>query len=225
MLAHQAVIFDCDGVLVDSESLALEVELEILAECGLRYDRGDFVRRFMGTADEHFHELLDADSRERLGRPLRPDFIEMAHAARQRVCRERLAEVPGARGAVSALRGPKAVASSSRPDFLREKLALGGLLDLFDPHVYSTALVERAKPHPDVFLYAAARLGAAPERCLVIEDSSNGVKAGLAAGMTVWGFVGGGHCDAVVAERLLSEGAERVIGTWEEARALFAGES
>jgi HAD superfamily hydrolase (TIGR01509 family) len=152
---------------------------------------------------------------------LRPDFIEMAHHARQVICRERLAEVPGARRAVEALRLPKAVASSSRPDFLREKLALGGLLDLFDPHVYSTALVERAKPHPDIFLYAAEQLATAPKRCLVIEDSSNGVKSGLAAGMTVWGFVGGGHCDAVVAERLLSEGAERIIETWDEARALF----
>lgn len=211
-------------MLVDSEALALEVELEILAGEGLTYDKADFVRRFMGAADAHFHQLLDADSRERLGRPLREDFIEQAHAARQLICRERLGEVPGARVAIGAVRVAKAVASSSRPAFLREKLELGGLIDLFEPHIYSTELVVRGKPHPDIFLYAAERLRAAPSGCLVIEDSINGVRSGLAAGMTVWGFIGGGHCDVALGEALLDEGAHALISDWPEAAARFVEE-
>jgi HAD superfamily hydrolase (TIGR01509 family) len=138
----------------------------------------------------------------------------LAHTARQVICRERLCEVPGARAAIETMALPKAVASSSRPAFLREKLTLGGLVDLFEPHIYSTELVARGKPHPDIFLYAAEKLGVASARCLVIEDSVNGVQSGLAAGMTVWGFVGGGHCDEAMGERLLHEGAHRVVTDW-----------
>ncbi|HET9160136.1 MAG TPA: HAD family phosphatase [Caulobacteraceae bacterium] len=222
MARFEAVIFDCDGVLVDSEALALEVELEILEGLGLTFEKQDFVRRFMGTADAHFHDLLDIESRRRLGRPLREDFIDMAHAARQRICRERLAEVPGARKAVSATRTAKAVASSSRTDFLREKLSLAHLIDLFEPHIYSTQLVPHAKPAPDIFLYAAEKLGVAPQRSLVLEDSVNGVRAGRAAGMTVWGFVGGGHCDVDLADHLIDEGAERSLTSWAEVEALLS---
>jgi HAD superfamily hydrolase (TIGR01509 family) len=223
MAGFAAVIFDCDGVLVDSEILALEVELEILEGCGLSFDKAEFVRRFMGTADGQFHDLLDAESRTRLGRPLRADFIEMAHDARKRICRERLAEVPGARAAALSLDVPKAVASSSRSDFLREKLTLANLIDVFDPHVYSTELVTRAKPAPDIFLYASNRLRVEPKACLVLEDSVNGVRSGTAAGMTVWGFVGGGHCDDALGAHLIEEGAERLMTSWSEFEAAMAG--
>ena len=101
-------------------------------------------------------------------------------------------------------------------------LRLTGLLEVFDPHVYSADLVARAKPHPDIFLHAAAALDAAPDRCLAIEDSVNGVLSARAAGMTVWGFAGGGHMDAAASARLVEAGAERVVGDWEEAGALFA---
>jgi HAD superfamily hydrolase (TIGR01509 family) len=223
MTGFEAVIFDCDGVLVDSESLALEVELEILEACGLSFEAPEFIRRFMGTSDISFRDALDLESRTRLGRPLRDDFLEVTHAAREAICRERLAEVLGARAAVQAVRLAKAVASSSRTDFLREKLALANLLDVFEPHIYSTELVTRGKPHPDIFLFAAQRLGAEAERCLVIEDSVNGVRAGLAAGMTVWAFVGGGHCDAQMGAHLMEEGAGRIIESWVEAQRLFEG--
>jgi HAD superfamily hydrolase (TIGR01509 family) len=214
MPPFDAVIFDCDGVLVDSESLALEVELEILAGCGLSYGRSEFIARFMGRSDLDFRDALDADSRERLGRSLPDDFLEVTHAARIAICRERLVEVAGALEAVSALTLAKAVASSSRSAFLREKLQLAGLVEAFEPHIYSTQLVARSKPHPDVFLHAAEQLGVAPSRCLVIEDSVHGVTAGLAAGMTVWGFTGGGHCDEAAGEALAAAGAHRVVESW-----------
>lgn len=222
MQAPAAVIFDCDGVLVDSEILAIEVEIAILAECGLVYAPAEYGRRFLGLNDAAFREALARDSLDLTGRPLPDDFLHRAHSQRWDACQERLAEVAGCAAAVAALSLPKAVASSSGAAFLREKLRLTGLLAAFDPHIYSADLVARAKPHPDIFLHAAGALGAAPERCLAIEDSVNGVRSALAAGMTVWGFAGGGHMDAGSSARLVEAGAQRVVADWDEASGLFA---
>jgi|SRR5215217_898774 len=222
MQTPEAVIFDCDGVLVDSEILAVEVELAMLAEQGLTYDRLDFGHRFMGMNDAAFRIALNIDAQERIGRPLADGFHDLCRIKRWDACQERLAEVPGCALAVTALTLPKAVASSTGADFLREKLRLTGLLAAFDPHVYSADLVARAKPHPDIFLHAAEALGTDPARCLAIEDSVNGVISAKAAGMTVWGFTGGGHMTEVSAARLAEAGAERVVRSWAEATVLFA---
>ena len=222
MSAPAAVIFDCDGVLVDSEILAVEVEIVLLAEIGLAYDPSEYRRRFLGMHDHAFREALDADCRAITGRPLPADFLERTHHERLTACRERLREVAGAAEAVAALTRPKAVASSSGAVFLRQKLELAGLLAAFDPHVYSADLVGRGKPHPDIFLHAAERLGADPARCLALEDSVNGVLSARAAGMEVWGFTGGGHMDEEAAQRLTEAGAGRIVGTWREAQALFS---
>ena len=223
MQTPHAVIFDCDGVLVDSEILALEVELAMLAEAGLDYDRTDFTHRFMGLNDAAARIVLNADAVERIGRPLGDDFHDICRRKRWDACQTRLTEVAGCGLAVAALALPKAVASSTGAGFLREKLRLTGLLAAFDPHVYSADLVARAKPHPDIFLHAAEALAVAPTRCLAIEDSVNGVRSAKAAGMAVWGFAGGGHMDAASAARLADAGAERVIVHWDEAAVLFAG--
>ena len=221
--APAAVIFDCDGVLVDSEVLAIEVEIVLLAECGLVYAPDEYRHRFLGLNDAAFREALDLDARALTGRPLPADFIDRAHRQRWVACQTRLTEVGGCAAAVSGLGLPKAVASSSGADFLREKLRLTGLLAAFDPHVYSADLVARAKPHPDIFLHAAERLGVDPARCLAIEDSVNGVRSARAAGMTVWGFSGGGHMDGAAAARLAEAGAAEVVGSWAEAGRRFAG--
>ncbi len=218
-----AVIFDCDGVLVDSEILAIEVEIALLAECGLVYAPDEYRHRFLGLNDAAFREALDLDARAITGRPLPADFIDRAHHQRWDACQTRLTEVAGCTAAVVALRLPRAVASSSGADFLREKLRLTGLLAAFDPHVYSADLVARAKPHPDIFLHAAGALGVEPAACLAIEDSVNGVRSALAAGMTVWGFSGGGHMDAAASARLAEAGASEVLGSWAEAAERFAG--
>lgn len=221
-MTPSAVIFDCDGVLVDSEVLALEVEVVLLAEIGLTYDPAEYRRRFLGMHDHAFYEALDADYRALTGRPLPGGFLERTHEQRLTACRERLCEVSGAAAAVAALATPKAVASSSGSEFLREKLALAGLLEAFDPHVYSADRVGRGKPHPDIFLYAAERLGADPAACIAIEDSVNGVLSARTAGMEVWGFTGGGHMDDEAARRLTEAGAARLVADWREARGLFA---
>lgn len=218
-----AVIFDADGCLIDSEVLALDVELAGLAAIGMAYERGAFARRFLGMANEPFFAALDADRREALGEGLPAEFRKRHRAALDAAVSERLVEVAGAAAAVAALRLPKAVASSSHRPFLERKLRRPGLWDAFAPHIYSADEVAHGKPAPDLFLHAAERLGVAPRECLAIEDSLNGVAAARAAGMTVWGFTGGGHCVGEEAARLTEAGASRVLASWAEAGEIFAG--
>jgi len=213
----KAVIFDCDGVLVDSEVLALEVELAMLGEYGLTFTREDYVTRFMGLSYDAFHDVMDAEAVKRLGKPIPHDFrTELATRLRQTMI-ARLTEIPGAAMAVAVTDLPKAVASSSTKEGLERKLRQVGLWEHFAPHVYSAEHVTNAKPAPDLFLHAAGQLGVAPADCLVIEDSVNGVKAGIAAGMTVWGFLGGGHADDGLAARLTAAGVSRVLTDWPDA--------
>lgn len=222
MIPPRAVIFDCDGVLVDSEILALEVEIAALAALGLHYDPATFRRRFLGMHDIAFRDALDADRRRQHGVGLPEGFLEQVHGERRRAVDARLTEVPGAAGAVRTLTLPKAVASSTGASFLEHKLRKAALWDAFAPHAYSADLVARGKPAPDIFLHAADALAIAPAHCLAIEDSANGVLAARAAGMTVWGFTGGGHCDAETGRLLREAGASEVMEGWGAARDVFA---
>ncbi len=217
----QAVIFDCDGVLVDSEAIYHAVELAILAEMGLIYDPHEFKARFMGMSDTTFHAALEEDARVRLGRSITAE-LKVRFLERSAAVKERLVAVPGAAKAVDAVGLPKAVASSSTTSALEFKLKRTGLWDRFAPHVYSADHVTHSKPAPDLFLFAARALDIDPAGCLVIEDSVNGVRAGLAAGMRVWGFMGGGHMDERVRARLIDAGVERMVEDWDEAAGLFA---
>lgn len=217
-MIFDAIIFDCDGVLVDSEVLAIRGERTALADLGLHYTPEEYVRRFVGLHDGLFFDHLQADYLEAHGRAAPADFDELVLAGRRREMHA-LAVIDGAAGALRAARetvGAIAVASSSRTHFLEGKLKRMGLFDLAAPHVYSADLVADGKPAPDIFLYAAEKLGVPPARCLVLEDSVNGVKAGIAAGMKVWGFAGGGHCFEGYGARLLSAGADRVIASHAE---------
>src|SRR5690242_19248030 len=183
-----ALIFDCDGVLVDSEVLAHAIEMEALAAAGLHYAPDEFRERFMGTSDKTFFDALEADALKRLGRSIRDDVFPQMKARYVAALRERLTEVPGALAMVSALPHAKAVASSSSMVTLELKLRKTGLWDHFAPHVYSAQHVTHSKPAPDLFLLAAKALSVPAEDCLVLEDSVNGVTAALAAGMRVWAF-------------------------------------
>ena len=136
---------------------------------------------------------------------------------------ERMTEVPGARAAIAALSQPKAVASSSTREGLERKLRQVGLWEYFAPHAYSAEHVVQAKPAPDLYFHAAHALGVPPEECLAIEDSVNGVKAAYAAGMTVWGFLGGGHAHDGLGRLLLAAGASRLVQDWPRLAELLAG--
>ena len=216
-----AVIFDCDGVLVDSEIIAHAVEMEVLAGIGLIYDPDDFQTRFMGASDAAFFAALDADGRERLGRPILDEIQEPIKSRLRAAIAERLTEVPGAAAALACVTGPKAVASSSSLRGLEIKLRKTGLWDFFAPHVYSADHVTQGKPAPDLFLHAARALDATPARTLVIEDTVNGVTAALAAGMQVWGFLGGSHMNAIAHRRLVAAGVHRIVSDWREAGELL----
>lgn len=210
-MKFDAIIFDCDGVLVDSEVLAIKGERSVLETMGLVYSPADYVRKFVGLHDASFFTALRSDYRNRHGAEAPEDFEDQVLSGRRRE-RHLLEIVNGADEALRAARertGKIGVASSSRAHFLKSKLERTGLFDLAKPHVYSADLVAQGKPAPDIFLYTAEKLSVDPLRCLVLEDSENGVKAGRAAGMTVWGFLGGGHIFDGHGERLISAGASR----------------
>jgi len=219
---HRPIIFDCDGVLVDSETIYVEVERRMLAGIGLTYPIETFQARFNGLRTADFLALLAEDYAE-LNQGAFPEgfFAQLDTETRARIDTE-LEAIAGVHDVLQRHDGPRAVASSSRADRLTVKLEKTGLSGFFGPHVYSGDLVGNGKPAPDLFLLAAEKLDLAPEDCLVIEDSAHGVTAGRAAGMTVWGFTGGGHANDHLAERLAGAGAERVVSSHTELTALLA---
>jgi HAD superfamily hydrolase (TIGR01509 family) len=206
-----AIIFDCDGVLVDSEAIVMRVERDLLAEAGLVFETAEYVTRFTGLSYDDYFAALDAEKRVRSGDGLPRDLYDRIKDQSTAAVERDLEAVAGIADLVSAVTVPTAVASSSFPWSLDMKLRKTGLYDRFAPHIYSTKLVANGKPAPDIFLYAAERLGVAPSACAVVEDSVNGVRAAVAAGMTPWGFTGAGHADPGLAERLTAAGAESVF--------------
>ncbi|NRA29099.1 MAG: HAD-IA family hydrolase [Parvularculaceae bacterium] len=215
-MALGAVLFDCDGVLVDSEIVGLEDSAEFLRSKGFSWSPEDLIRLFTGKRDDRFKaELLDAYA-GLLGRAPSTEEANCLYEGlieARRANRHKMLPVTGAvemMAAVAAAGVPRAVASSSQQVHLDSKIDRFGFRPYVGEHVYSAQYVEHGKPAPDIFLSAAERLGVAPDSCIVIEDSPFGVEAGVAAGMQVWGFIGGGHCLEGHAKRLLAAGALRI---------------
>lgn len=207
----KAVIFDCDGVLVDSELIYKSSERQFLENVGLTYEPAEFFRRFMGRSEDSFFEEAGKDHHAKHGRPLPDDFRPNLLADQKMRFETELKAIAGIDDMLSSLRHvTRAVASSSPTASLDYKLGATGLKHYFGEHIYSAQQVRFGKPEPDLFLFAADRLAIAPQDCLVIEDSQNGVLAGLAAGMTVVGFTGGGHCHDTHHENLLETGAHKL---------------
>ncbi|MBU2958321.1 HAD family hydrolase [Paracoccus sp. 1_MG-2023] len=202
-----AVIFDCDGVLVDSEPLAVEEIVTMMERLGLPIDASRIYDSFLGQS---FQKILDAAFEEH-GVDLTPHVARFQDDLACRFRRD-LQPVPGIADAIGGLNLPIAVASSSAPDRLRLSLSVTGLKPLFGDHVYSAVQVRNGKPAPDLFLMAAQRLGVAPGDCTVLEDSPAGVRAAHAAGMRVIGFLGGSHAaPARLATRLADEKPHAMI--------------
>ena len=206
-----AIIWDCDGVLIDSEILACRVASEYYTRAGFPLTTSEYIRRFAG----HGKAQIAATIREETGRDLAAviDWTK-EEADREALFEAELRAVPGIDKFLEqckARRLPMAVASGSSLRRLKHSLRLTGLWDYFDPHIYSTEQVARGKPAPDVYLLAARKLGVSPDRCLVIEDAEHGTRAGKAAGMTVYGFIGASHCTAEWAEHLRAAGADAVF--------------
>ena len=185
MSPFDLVIFDCDGVLVDSERLAIRTEAEILTGLGWSLTEADIVERFVGRSAAYMHQEIE----RQLGRTVDWD-AEFELQYRQAFERE-LAPVPGVIDALDQIPMPNCVASSGSHERIRFTLGLTGLFDRFEGRIFSVDDVSQGKPAPDIFLHAAEMMGTPPDRCAVIEDSISGVTAGLAAGMAVFAFAGG----------------------------------
>jgi HAD superfamily hydrolase (TIGR01509 family) len=218
-MGFDLVIFDCDGVVIDSELLTIDVEVALLAEAGIAITGDEIIERYVGIS----MATMIADLEARFGRPLGDDFAAR-HALRvNKVFESELLAMPGVADVVAGLPGKLCVASSSSPERLRHTLGIAGLYDRFHPHIFSAAMVARGKPAPDLFLFAAELMGAAPARCLVIEDSVPGIEAAVAAGMTAIGFTGGSHCRDGHAARLSASGAAAVVAVMAEMLPAVAG--
>lgn len=211
-MAFGLVIFDCDGVLVDSEPIANRVLGQLLQELGLTLTPEAMRERFVGRAMAH----CLAQASALLGRALPPDF-EARHDRRLfAALAAELAPVPGVMRVLEQLALPYCVASNASPAKLRFSLAQVGLLPRFEGRLFSAAEVAQGKPAPDLFLHAAQRMGRSPAACVVIEDTPTGVAAGVAAGMTVLGFAA-----TMPAARLQAAGAQRVFADMRELPALL----
>jgi HAD superfamily hydrolase (TIGR01509 family) len=206
-----AIIYDCDGVLVDSEVICIDAELQFLADAGVPFERTAYVEEFVGLTSHEWQTRLAVQMQERVGQPVASDFFTSLDMFVMRMMAEHLTALPGIRDAVAGLDLSRCVASSTALERLVWKLQRTELLELFAPHVFSAEMVANGKPAPDLFLHAATALDVDPSRCVVVEDSVNGVRAGRAAGMAVIGFTAGGHCLDGHAASLAANGADVVI--------------
>lgn len=202
-----ALIFDCDGVIVDSETIHIAVELELLSEIGLTYDYEIYLSRFVGLSIPDYYAALNTDYYSKYGKKFPSSFADELYSKVWPKIERDLKSIIGIAPLASQFEGKVAVASSSPIDRLHQKLSIANLLDIFSPHIYSADHVTKGKPAPDLFLYAADALNVNPRNCAVIEDSVNGIKASCSAGMTAIGFVGGGHADLGLELRLKNAGA------------------
>jgi beta-phosphoglucomutase-like phosphatase (HAD superfamily) len=191
--------------------LVIAEEVAMLGSIGIDVTADDVAERYTGRSDASvFAELRGS------GIALPDDFEDRWTGCAERALARGLLPVAGIADLLTRLSLPRCVASSSLPERIDRSLTLAGLHGLVGPHVFSTALVARGKPAPDIFLYAAAQMRTAPEACVVVEDSPYGVTGALAAGMDVIGFTGAGHCTPATTARLAAAGATRIATSSDE---------
>ena len=209
------VIFDCDGVLVDSERLANEVFAGILREvCGLEFSLEEMFDTFVGHSKaqclEKIETMIGEPPPDELERRYREDINQALASSVQ--------AIDGVEAVLAQLALPRCVASSGSHDKMRLTLGKTGLIGYFDGNIFSTSEVERGKPHPDIYLHAAARMGVSdPARCAVIEDSPLGVTGAVSAGMRVFGFA-----ELMSARKLHEAGAHEVFDRMSDLPSLIA---
>ncbi|HVB47246.1 MAG TPA: HAD-IA family hydrolase [Burkholderiales bacterium] len=214
MLPFELLILDCDGVVVDSEPLTMRVLGEMLDELGVAIEAEEADRRFIGTTFDRTLELIA----ELLGLPLPGDFVTSYRARTFAALEAELKPVPGIEAALNQITIPYCVASNGPHVKMRKTLGVTALLPRFEGRMFSSSDVERGKPFPDLFLFAARYFGVSPDACLVIEDSASGIAAARAAGMSAYGFSA-----RTPDETLLAAGAHRVFSGMSALPALVAG--
>lgn len=215
---YDLLILDCDGVLIDSEMLAIRAMCRVLNAAGVAATE-DLVLGCFGMKQSDALARIAAAT----GRSIPPDVDAQLWPATRAAFAAKLRPMPGVAAFLEARGGtPLCVASSSGPERIRASLAIAGLLPLFGEALFSSHQVSRGKPAPDLFLFAASCMGAGPDRCVVVEDSVFGIAGARAAGMAAIGFVGGSHIRHGHGEALLDAGAVAVAATWPEVAAQLA---
>ncbi|WP_313524378.1 HAD family hydrolase [Shinella sp.] len=187
--ATELVIFDCDGVLVDSEPISLAVLVEALAAAGVAMSEEEAHARFLGRSLKSMSEILH----DEYGLAIDTAFLDSMRKVLYERFRAELRPIDGIAETVDGLGIAYCVASSSQPERIRLSLSVTGLIDKFEPNIFSASMVLRGKPAPDLFLHASAAMGVEPGFCLVVEDSPAGIEAAKSAGMRVVAFTGGSH--------------------------------
>jgi HAD superfamily hydrolase (TIGR01509 family) len=216
---RRGLIFDFDGVIADSEALANTVLAEVVTAHGLPTTLSQALNRYMG---KRWPEVIEAIE-QGIGDKLPNNFSDSLKATTLERFRSELKEVAGATAFIRQFSSaPRSIASSSSIDRIWLCLSKLELSDYFGTNVFSADMVDRGKPHPDIFLLAARRMEVEPSNCIVIEDSAGGVQAGIAAGMTVIGLCAGSHLSNGHAQRLIDAGAQHTAGTWSEASVITA---
>lgn len=213
MFDNPLMIFDCDGVLIDSEAIYLDEEFKFLGARNIHVDKAWYVREFMALANEKWRAKFSDLIEDHTGLSLTDvEYDAMKKSTRARIASE-VQTIEGVEDMLAALTVSKCVASSTAMHFLPGKLQRTGLADHFGKGVYSGDMVTNGKPAPDLFLHAASQMGGNAENAIVVEDSVNGVKAGKSANMFTIGFTGGSHCFDGHDETLLTAGADLVLSS------------
>ncbi|WP_305989735.1 HAD family phosphatase [Roseibium sp. MMSF_3544] len=206
------VIFDCDGVLIDSEVISARMLVSELAKRNVNITMDYVTHHFLGRS----YPVVLQQIRDEFGVDLPPEFETQYRANLLSAFERDLRPVAGVRNVVEHLAADYCLATSSSPPRLAKSLDITGFTDLFHQRTTTAAEVLHGKPAPDLFLLAAEKRGADPARCLVIEDSENGIKAGLAAGMTVWRFIGGSHLENLRNTRDPAAGASLAFASFDD---------
>jgi HAD superfamily hydrolase (TIGR01509 family) len=217
-LSFDLIIFDCDGVLVDSELISCRAHAETLTRHGYPITEDQVFDRFLGRSMRQATLEVEAE----LGRSLPDDFHTQVYAEIFREFATSLQATPHIIEALAAITLPVCVASSGPPEKISASLNRVGLHDRFAPHIFSAVQVQHGKPAPDLFLFAAGQMKVPSARCLVIEDSVSGIAAARAAGMAVLGYHGGSHCRPGYAATLLAAGAAATFDDMRKLAGLIA---
>lgn len=198
-----AVIFDCDGVLVDSEFIASQVSLQMLKPYGIEMTPQDYARLFAGKVEEDIIGVIQKEYQVQLPK----DFIPTLKLAIEHGLDNELQPIQGVKDTISTINKTIGVVSNSRLVRVIHSLKIADLSAYFDKNLFAAEMVERPKPYPDVYLHAARQLNVDPAECLVVEDSATGVTAAYSAGMNVVGFLGASHIYEGHDQKLIKAGA------------------
>ncbi len=201
-MSFDLIIFDCDGVLINSEPISCRILVEALAELGLKMTHDEAISAFVGKSIPTNKRYIE----ERIGKPLSADFGSSLQSRVLQVFQAELLPIEGIHQALESITQPVCVASSSNKEWIESALKIVDLLPRFENGIFSASQVKHGKPAPDIYLYAAEQMGVPQSRCAVIEDSPTGVQAGASAGMTVFAYTG-----TFAAEELSKAGAHHIF--------------